>query len=68
MAFGASLGSRHAGEHLPGNYVRSLLAGRDGRLWIGADEGLANWKNGKLTLYPELAERLLDHSLRIAKE
>jgi len=26
-------------EHLPGGRVRSLLAARDGRLWIGTDEG-----------------------------
>jgi ligand-binding sensor domain-containing protein len=28
---------------------------RDGRLWIGTPEGLASWKDGKLTHYPELA-------------
>jgi signal transduction histidine kinase/ligand-binding sensor domain-containing protein len=44
-----------AGELLPGDNIRSLLAARDGRLWIGASEGLASWKNGKLTLYPQLA-------------
>jgi ligand-binding sensor domain-containing protein len=31
-----------------------LLAARDGRLWIGASRGLASWKDGKLTHYPEL--------------
>jgi ligand-binding sensor domain-containing protein len=44
-----------AGEHLPGTYIRSLLAARDGRLWIGTREGLASWKDGKLAHYPELA-------------
>ena len=44
-----------AGEHLPGGSIRSLLAARDGRLWIGTTEGLASWKDGKLTHYPELA-------------
>ncbi|MCU1261230.1 MAG: periplasmic sensor signal transduction histidine kinase [Bryobacterales bacterium] len=44
-----------AGEHLPGGPVRSLLASRDGRLWIGTTEGLASWKDGKLTRYPEIA-------------
>src|SRR5271168_1686556 len=44
-----------AGEHLPGTYIRSVLAARDGRLWIGTREGLASWKDGKLTHYPELA-------------
>jgi ligand-binding sensor domain-containing protein len=42
------------GEHLPGIDVRRLLTARDGRLWIGASRGLASWKDGKLTHYPEL--------------
>ena len=29
-----------AGEHLPSSYIRSLLAARDGRLWIGTVKGL----------------------------
>jgi signal transduction histidine kinase/ligand-binding sensor domain-containing protein len=44
-----------AGEHLPGGSIRSLVAARDGRLWIGTTRGLASWKDGKLTHYPELA-------------
>ena len=44
-----------AGERLPSSSVLSLLAARDGRLWIGATKGLASWKDGKLTHYPELA-------------
>jgi ligand-binding sensor domain-containing protein/signal transduction histidine kinase len=44
-----------AGEHLPGSYIRALLAARDGRLWIGTAEGLASWKDGKLVSYPEFA-------------
>src|ERR1700730_4929281 len=43
------------GEHLPSSNIRRLLAARDGRLWIGTIEGLASWKDGKLTYYPELA-------------
>ena len=43
------------GQHLPGGRIRSLLAARDGRLWIGTDEGLASWKQGELTHYPELS-------------
>jgi signal transduction histidine kinase/ligand-binding sensor domain-containing protein len=43
------------GERLPSNWVRSLLATRDGTLWIGTLEGLASWRNGTLTLYPKLA-------------
>jgi signal transduction histidine kinase/ligand-binding sensor domain-containing protein len=45
------------GQHLPSNYIRSLLGARDGSLWIGTELGLARWKNGMLRLYPELAER-----------
>ena len=44
-----------AGERLPGNNVSRLLVGRDGRLWIGTRAGLASWKDGHLTQYPELA-------------
>ena len=43
------------GQQLPSNSVFSLLAGRDGTLWIGTFSGLASWKDGKLTQYPELA-------------
>jgi ligand-binding sensor domain-containing protein len=48
-----------AGEHLPGDYIRSLLAGRDGTLWIGTLKGLASWKDGRLTQYQEFAGRVL---------
>jgi signal transduction histidine kinase/ligand-binding sensor domain-containing protein len=44
-----------AGEHLPSSDIRRLLAARDGRLWIGTPEGLASWKDGKLTSSQELA-------------
>jgi len=42
------------GENLPDSSIQSLLAARDGRLWIGTREGLASLKDGKLTHYPEL--------------
>jgi PAS domain S-box-containing protein len=41
-------------KQLPGGPIRSLLTARDGRLWIGTGEGVASWKDGKLTHYPEL--------------
>src|SRR5499426_723037 len=41
-------------EQLPNGWIRSLLTARDGTLWIGTLEGLASWKDGKLTRYPEL--------------
>jgi signal transduction histidine kinase/ligand-binding sensor domain-containing protein len=43
-----------AGESLPSAFILSVLAARDGRLWIGTDAGLASWKDNKLTHYPEL--------------
>jgi signal transduction histidine kinase/ligand-binding sensor domain-containing protein len=48
-----------AGEQLPSNYIQSLLAARDGTLWIATTEGLASWKNSKLTNYPEVAGQYL---------
>ena len=42
-------------QYLPSSYVHSLLAAREGRLWIGTAEGLASWKDGKLSRYPEMA-------------
>ena len=43
------------GQALPGDYIRDLLVSRDGTLWIGTFKGLASWKDGKLTEYPEVA-------------
>ena len=48
-----------ADQHLPSNKIQSLLVARDGTLWIGTWKGLASWKDGKLTLYPELAEEVI---------
>ncbi len=41
-------------QRLPGGPVR-LVGARDGTLWVGATGGLASWKNGRLTQYPELS-------------
>jgi signal transduction histidine kinase/ligand-binding sensor domain-containing protein len=49
-----------AGEHLPSLYIRNLITARDGRLWIGTYKGLASWKDGKLTVYRELAGHTID--------
>ena len=43
------------GQSLPSNNMRKLFAASDGTLWIGTTNGLASWKNGKLTQYPELS-------------
>lgn len=41
------------GQHLPSTNTRNLMTSRDGTLWIGTAGGLASWKSGKLTIYPE---------------
>ena len=46
-------------QHLPSNYVTALLGTPDGTLWIGTFKGLAAWKAGKLTIYPQFAELLV---------
>ena len=48
-----------ANQELPSNWIFSLLVTRDGTLWIGTEKGLASWKDGKLTLYAEFAERYI---------
>ncbi len=48
-----------AGQSLPSSNVDLLVASRDGALWIGTWNGLASWKDGKLTQYPELAGLLI---------
>ena len=49
-----------SGQHLPhDSNPYSLLVTRDGALWIGTFEGLASWKNGKLTQYPEVDRKFV---------
>jgi len=43
------------GEQLPGNFISGLLVAHDGTLWIGTLKGLASYRDGKLTQYPEFA-------------
>src|ERR1700752_770281 len=42
-----------ANQELPSNFIFSLLVSRDGTLWIGTGNGLASWKDGRLTNYAE---------------
>jgi PAS domain S-box-containing protein len=42
-------------QQLPSTTISTLVAARDGALWIGTWSGLVSWKNGKLTQYAELA-------------
>jgi signal transduction histidine kinase/ligand-binding sensor domain-containing protein len=46
-------------QQLPGTLITCLLAARDGTLWIATFSGLASWKDGKLTLFPELVGQSL---------
>jgi signal transduction histidine kinase/ligand-binding sensor domain-containing protein len=43
------------GAQLPSNFIVSLHVARDSTFWIGTMEGLASWRDGKLTRYPDLA-------------
>ena len=49
-----------AAQHLPTSDIRSLQGARDGRLWIGTFRGLASWKDGKLSHYPELDGQVIE--------
>src|SRR5262249_33340172 len=47
-------------QRLVSSSILSLLATRDGSLWIGTVDGLARWQGGTLTSYAELAgQRIL---------
>jgi len=49
-----------AGAHLfASSRVTRLRSGRDGTLWIGTIKGLASWKDGRLTAFPELADKIV---------
>src|SRR5271166_1683467 len=43
------------GESLPSTNINTLLAARDGTLWIGTIEGLASWNRDKVTQYLDFA-------------
>src|ERR1700740_272946 len=43
------------GAQLPSDYIECLRVARDGTLWIVTREGLASWRDGKLTRYPDFA-------------
>src|ERR1700741_331402 len=42
-------------QQLSSEKIWSLLAARDGTLWIGTTNRLLSWKDGKLTEYPQMA-------------
>lgn len=41
-----------AGRELPGSRIQALLEDGEGSLWIGTNDGLARWANGKLQRLP----------------
>ena len=45
-------------DNLAGRAIYSLLVAKNGTLWIGT-KGLASWKDGKLTQYPELTDQFV---------
>jgi ligand-binding sensor domain-containing protein len=51
------------GESLPSSSIVSLHVARDGTFWIGTMEGLASWRDGKLTRYPDLADLVISSIL-----
>ena len=51
------------GGSLPAAFIGSLLAGRDGTLWIGTLGGLASWKDGTFRQYAQLAGMSVDSLL-----
>jgi PAS domain S-box-containing protein len=42
------------GQDLPSHIIYSLMVAHDGVLWIGTINGVASWKDGKLTRYPKI--------------
>ena len=45
------------GQALPSNWIRDVLAARDGTLWISTLKGVASWKDGRLNVYAKLADQ-----------
>jgi signal transduction histidine kinase/ligand-binding sensor domain-containing protein len=52
-----------AQQPLPSSDIWAVRAARDGALWIGTAKGLARWKNGTLTQYPQLSGRIVQRIL-----
>ncbi len=40
------------GKELPGSRIQSVFADREGTLWIGTNEGLVRWDQGKVERFP----------------
>jgi signal transduction histidine kinase/ligand-binding sensor domain-containing protein len=48
-----------ADQSLPSDEIWVVLGSRDGALWIGTARGVARWKDGRLTLFPEVGDRII---------
>jgi signal transduction histidine kinase/ligand-binding sensor domain-containing protein len=55
------------GAQLPSNFIVRLHVARDGTFWIGTMEGLASWRDGKLTRYPDLSGLVISSILEDRK-
>jgi signal transduction histidine kinase/ligand-binding sensor domain-containing protein len=47
------------GQQLPSALTISLLATRDGSLWMGTDKGPVRWKDGQLKRFDDLADQFV---------
>ena len=59
MGFGVSPGSLQRVSISPAAKSERCSSRATGHLWIGTLKGLASWKDGKLTQYPELAGQVV---------
>ena len=41
------------GAEIPGSRIQTIIADREGALWIGTNAGLVRWVNGKVERFPE---------------
>ena len=59
MALGPFRGRRQPVNDSRAPWIQDLLVARNGTLWIATEKGLASWKDGKLTGYPEVAGHVI---------
>ena len=52
----------NVGKELPGTRIQTLLADREGSLWIGTNSGLTRWRDGELDRLP-VTDRLATASV-----
>lgn len=52
IEFGGRTQKLTIGKDLPGTRIQTVLADRQGSLWIGTNAGLVRWTNGKIERFP----------------